>query len=523
MRFCVVIPHADFLTTAGVRIRYMRMEPALGFSHSSLSVVPIDQVAASDFSSADVFIFSKTYSTLAIILARHMRGLGKLVGFDLFDDYFSQDDDARLVSYRDWLKESGPSFDFILCSTPMLRHLLGRLVPGMPSLVLPDAAPERDLRRVMALARGKVEAARATRTLDMLWFGIGDSPYFSIGLKDLAAYGECFAALRRERWDVRLTILTNPESLNAEALRRLATLPVRYVIEPWSEEAELGALDKTFACFLPVNAQSFSRAKSLNRATSALSSGCQVLSTGYPLYGELAELIYRDPMRFLVDLANGTMSNGGDVKAFAALIEDYANPYANAAALEELVGRLGRARPDEHSSDTRRGVGPSTGRENKLQRKFGIVHGVECDVQAHKAASRLGGLSIKSPLTLAPVNYDVRFDIRPGAPLAVCIRPKLLDLISDRWRDRFNVSVTFGDAPMLALGPESSHLMDLPSYLKGGLETADALPSLVTLYDSVMRSTIAFCHDLLDGCDVYVSDRSKIARWTDAQPSRTVA
>ena len=79
-------------------------------------------------------------------------------------------------------------------------------------------------------------------------------------------------------------------------LRRLA---VPYSVEEWSEERERLLLSRALVSFLPVNAQNFSVVKSLNRAVSALCAGCQVLSSGYPLYESLAPFVYRDPDRLL--------------------------------------------------------------------------------------------------------------------------------------------------------------------------------------------------------------------------------
>src|SRR5262249_44064800 len=143
------------------------------------------------------------------------------------------------------------------------------------------------------------------RLIQVVWFGNGSNPFFPIGLKDVVAYSWALAELNTGSFDVRLDILTDKLALTPENLARLSKLPIPYHFETWSMEAERQALERALVSFIPVNGQSFSRAKSFNRALTAISSGTQVLSPGFPLYRDLDVAIYNDPSDLLSDIERG--------------------------------------------------------------------------------------------------------------------------------------------------------------------------------------------------------------------------
>jgi hypothetical protein len=202
-------------------------------------------------------------------------------------------------------------------------------------------------------------------------------------------------ALSRGEMDVELTILTNGRALGAEGLSLISRLPVPTRVVQWSEEAEDRLLADALLAFLPVNAQGFSAAKSLNRAVTALSAGCQVLSVGYPLYQALDALIYRDPETFLRDLADGSL------RLSSAGLDDYV------ARMKALASAPVEAR---RLADFLSGLKPA---DRAVNGPLALVHGHSTRVDAHRLVQEAGGFSVASPFCSAALDFDVVFRARP--------------------------------------------------------------------------------------------------------------
>jgi hypothetical protein len=267
---------------------------------------------------------------------------------------------------------------------------------------------------------------------------------------------------------IHLSILTNARALDAERLALIADLPVaKATVEEWSEDAEAELLRNAFAVFLPVNAQSFSAAKSLNRAVTALAAGCQVLTAGYPLYGTLAPLIYENVDDFAEDVRRGPMRMAHDrLVTFAAKIEEVASAQREADALVYFFRSLEPKVTD----------GPSP---------IYLVNGVATNGTAHKMVQAVGGLSVATPFCGAPLNFDVIFENRPGRGVAM--------LVSDKALARLDPSIQRRATSYGAVADRNFWEVSAGSPGKDG-ETpiADAsLPLQLALYPSTTRSVLA--------------------------------
>lgn len=398
MKICVLTPSAKNLASAGVRVRYRRLESPLSELGHELSVLPITEFKRPRDFKHDVYIVSKGYDARALVAARLIAARGAALGVDLFDDYFSQLSDSRFTWRREWLTALLASADFILCSTPAMQAIAQRIAPNHPAHILNDPYGQLDLRAVAAALAGKLERLHQTRTLRLGWFGVGANPYFSLGLADLAAFGGELARLRTSRFDVRLEILTERSAVTADALAALRRLALPFELDEWSEQREAKLLEGCTACFLPVNAQSFSVVKSLNRAVTALTGGTQVLSAGYPLYESLGAFIYRDPEQLLADLEDRRpLLRSETLESFAHLMEKCASPSAEAHKLSAFL----------HKSSHR----PTT-----QMPELAIVHGPYSTRGEHLFVQNMGGLSVASPFAKQQLPYDLRFILRPNGP-----------------------------------------------------------------------------------------------------------
>ena len=394
MKLAVLVPSVEYKGWAGARIRYGRIRSALaelGIELTLEDIAEFDPLAAD----CDTILISKCHDPKSLLVAAILADRGKFVGIDLFDDYFSDADDSRLVRYRAWLADILPSCHFALCSTEPLKAVVQQYRPDVPAHVMNDPAEEHDAGRLAELVGDKLRAAGDGKRLKICWFGVGDNAYFPVGLADLHAFGAVLGDLSRSRLDVELSILTNRRALGAEGLSLISSLPVPTTIQEWSEEAEARLLEETFLAFLPVSAQAFSAAKSLNRAVTALSSGCQVLSVGYPLYEALSNLIYRDAKTFLTDLEAGGMRMSGDrVADYVETMQALADADAEAQKLARFLAGLRRDVP----SDTP---------------PLAVIHGHSTRGDAHDLVREAGGLSVASPFCSAAFDFDVLFRARP--------------------------------------------------------------------------------------------------------------
>lgn len=429
MRLAIIAPSEQYMALAGVRIRYRRIAARLRTVGHSLDFVQLADFRQGPSPQYDAYVFSKCYDARSYMVARWLRDHGKLVGIDVFDDYFGQVADSRFVRHREWLRTISSLCDFFLCSTPRMRDVVATYLNAKPGHVLNDPFDTFDAASVAAQGKRKLAQARAERRIDVVWFGVGDNPNFPVGLKDLAAYGGSLARFRQRGFEVNLRILTNRRALTLEGLSSINRLSVLHTVEEWTEAREAELLAESLVAFIPVNAQPFSIAKSLNRAVTAITGGCQVLSPGYPLYEPLSDFIYPSADAVADDvLANRLKIRSGTMRDLTRTLSAWGNPAREtdklAAFLDELV---------ESASPTN-AVNASP---------VGIIHGKRSPADCHKAAQRLGYLSINSLFCGQNLHYDVRFVFGPDRTVV-----QFSDLATPGLKPHFRRLLSDGISPL---------------------------------------------------------------------------
>jgi hypothetical protein len=485
LKIAVLIPSEEYKGYAGARIRYGRLKSPLARHGIQLSLQDIAEFAP-DISDADAIIISKCHDARSLVAAAAISGRGLLTGVDLFDDYFSQTEDCRLARYRGWLSQLLPMCDFAICSTPVMANVVGDYRKDLPVHVVNDPAPEKGIAQLPELLAFKLVKARSEQMVRLLWFGVGDNPHFDIGLSDLTAYGGILASLANAGLDLELTILTNERSLDADGLSLIGRLPVRTRVEEWTEIRERELLSEAFACFLPVNAQPFSAAKSLNRAVTALSAGCQVISVGYPLYNALSDQIYGDPSEFLADVERESMKHSAAfIDRFRSAMHSIASPETEAAS---LAGFLTSLRPRDSEDDT----------------PLILVHGHATVGAAHKTVHKLNGLSVASPYCPAQLGFDVIFRNAPGQ-LIMLIADKTSKALVPDFRERLKEEVRLSDKKYWRV---SEGFERGQSIQRDGYEAS--LPSQLATYRHSLREIRALMAQAFGPCRVIVSESSSL-------------
>ena len=243
MKICVVVPSEEQMTQAGVRIRYKRIVGSIYDSGNELEIIAIQNLTDKSVLIHDVYIISKCYDARAILLVHLLSKTEKLVGIDLFDDYFSQKIDSRFTRLKYWLYSMLRNIDFVLCSTQAMYDVIKRIEPNIPAQVMNDPALPVTTDEICQSLNDKLQIVHKTRRLAISWFGIGDNPYFSVGLSDLVSFSGQLAMLRDKGYLVEVEILTNVRALTPESMAMLRRLPVPYSIEEWTEQKEKALLN----------------------------------------------------------------------------------------------------------------------------------------------------------------------------------------------------------------------------------------------------------------------------------------
>ena len=305
MNIIFIVASAESLTAAGVRIRYKRLEPFFNRENCSIKIIALQNISESLLKEADIVILSKIFTSDSLHIISLCRALRVKVGIDLFDDYFSDKNLIVFSRLRAWLELVSTLVDFMICSTDRMKDIASEYFQGdLVHKINDTKAPHVDFSETEQLLHKKINCISNAKPLNILWFGIGDNPYFNVGINDLSNYSNALFRINKLSSCVHLTILTNERALSSRNLIKISRLPVQTKLEIWSESKEIEYLKNTHLAFMPVSHQNFSIAKSSNRCLTALTYGCQILSNGFNLYNDFSPLIYTSTREFSSDFQN---------------------------------------------------------------------------------------------------------------------------------------------------------------------------------------------------------------------------
>lgn len=456
MHVCAVIPNDEWRNTAGVRIRYERMRPALAERGIQFDLISIDKMLQEANPTADFYLLCKCHDARSVGLVQNLKARDCRIGVDVFDDYYSDADDSSFVHLRRWFCDMTPLVDFFLCATPVMKDRLQSLAPRVPCHVMNDPAGPWDEAHLAQVLERKRERFLQRKVVEIGWFGIGDNPYFQLGLDDLSAYGAHLLQCRAAGLDARLQVLTNRRALTTDRLHTLMQLPVPVEVEEWNEEREAALIEEALFCFLPVNGQPFSSAKSLNRAVSVLTGGSQVLAQGFPLYNALSPFIYREAADILRDAQSDQLKMRQEtLAAFARHMSELGDAMVEAKALFQFLSALPAPRKQTLEK----------GRVRLLVQGQKSVSAIENQLKA------TGFLSVAGPYTLDRKRADVRVQKRIGSPGRYGVRVYLSQQAAEKMQRRWQKRIHHGPKGLSVDLPEKE-LTDL----KRRLSAADLSP-----------------------------------------------
>jgi hypothetical protein len=221
----------------------------------------------------------------------------------------------------------------------------------------------------------------------------------------------------------------------------------------------------------------------LNRAVTALSAGCQVISVGYPLYARLGRLIYRSLESFLEDLASDEMRHSpGSIEQFKKAIDDVASASAEAAGLATFLTRQNARKAGDSAT-------------------LALVHGFAVNAPAHKLVQSIGGLSVASPYCSGDFAFDVIFQKEPGGR-GMLVSDEALSRLVAGTRRRVRESISLSGRRLW----EISGVAD-PKAGRGGA-TDREVPVRLATYATSMKSIGVQMSDAFGPCRLLLSETS---------------
>ncbi|NKX45343.1 hypothetical protein [Roseicyclus persicicus] len=441
----------------------------------------IDELRASAVPKGDIFLFCKCQDIRSILMAEALRAKGKRVGVDIFDDYFSQTGDMRLSHIREWMREMIARVDFLLCATDTMKARLGQMAPDLPIHRMNDPFDAFEPERVARSLVERLQRVHVTGQINVAWFGTGDNPYFPVGLDDLCDFGEVLAGFRRRGFRANLRVLTNTRAMTPARLARLGRLPLSPMIEEWTLEGEEHLLSDSFVAFLPVGSQSFSTAKSLNRAVTALTRGAQVLTVGAPIYEALEPFHYRTTDELVDDVLRGTLRLRPQVlPSLSASFARMSDPANEAAELADFLERVSPFPTPRTLDDV-----------------VIVLHGAGDGAKQHKFAQRSKMFSVASPFQTAPMNFDLKF-VPDGTGEIVAV-------ISDRMSKVLESEAQKMLRPWPSDGPITFHGLSLGA-VPGLCLSMHHVAEKLAAYDLGMRTAAAILQRLIPDARIVISE-----------------
>ena len=288
--------HADNYNPAMASIRVRLIEPIgamqrLGYDADTYSPA----VGPAGY---DAVVFSKSFSSRSLGIARQLRALGKCVVFDICDNIHQA---KAGLGYRQKVARFDEMLSLathITCSTPILAAQIAAVVPDVAAKmqVIPDALdalPVVDRSSLGVFERHHLSRlerfiARHPGALHCVWFG---KSYGKI-----AGFSHLDRAVRElDRFSrhhpVTLSIISNERWRYWQSARRWA-IPTAYM--PWSINSFRAALALHDVAIIPVEKNDYTVGKTINRPATAIMAGLGVVADAIDAYEELRLFVSLD-------------------------------------------------------------------------------------------------------------------------------------------------------------------------------------------------------------------------------------
>jgi glycosyltransferase involved in cell wall biosynthesis len=228
-----------------------------------------------------VVVFSKTYDTSSLAIAKAVHAHGGRVIFDLCDNHFYNPFDLPAYTRAKFdIGEMVKIADHVVCSSQYLADVVQAQTGAIPSVI---GDPIEDLPYSM-------NDESAPQQGHLLWFGNHGSPNAPGGMEDLLRIKEALIAARATH-PFELVVASN--SLEKYQNVIAPALPGTTYVK-WQLGTFARLLQSAVGVVIPITRNPFTLAKTNNRLAMALAAGIPVVADSIPSYEELGNYCYLD-------------------------------------------------------------------------------------------------------------------------------------------------------------------------------------------------------------------------------------
>jgi hypothetical protein len=344
-------------------------------------------------------VFSKLYNDLALLLAYDLKKSGKTLILDLFDNYLAYSPTSLAKGLQRRMATAISLADGVIASSENMKEVVHKLghqnVVHIGDPIQPNLESDRFLNKWSS----------SSNELIFTWFGISGNPFYRAGLIDLIESARRIANLFRQLepiYQCKLAICTNdnPEIVKVLEVMRNHSIPTYFQL--WEPDSFEVLLSQTHCVLIPTNNTPFAIAKTHNRASTALMSGCLVLVDDHPEYNKLLPHVYQNWSTFVSDILNLKREQIIEKlrKARELLISLYST--------DEFASKLATFLRDELIKN-RENLNDNNSVDSKFLPVF--VVGKSVNGSTIKLARKLQYLCVGSKLTCPGLNYDLEFGV----------------------------------------------------------------------------------------------------------------
>ena len=392
---------------AGYTIRTKPITESLHNYDFSVNIIELSDFTANYTtlkSSYEIVVFSKLFNDLALLLASDLKKAGKILILDLFDNYLAYSPSCLGRGLQRRMATLVSLADGVIASTENMKQIVQKLgyqnVVQISDPIQPNLNGDKFLNKWYS----------SSPELIFTWFGISGNPHYKAGLMDLIESVRRIANLFRQLepiYQCRLVICTNNNTNIVKVLEVMRSHSISTSFQLWEPDTFEILMSQTHCVLIPTNNTPFVMAKTHNRASTAIMSGCLVLVDDHPEYNQLVPHVYQNWSDFTSDLL--TLNREQIVKKVSKAQDFLMSIYSPETITRKLATFLNKQLMENPENKDKNAV------KNHLSPMF--IVGKNSSGPEIKLARKAGYLCVGSKLLNPNLSYDIQFEIMQDSDL----------------------------------------------------------------------------------------------------------
>jgi hypothetical protein len=277
---------------ASSRIRYLNIM-------RYLNKVDIELFNYENYNKYSIILFGKKFLDDDIKLAKTMKKKGKLIYFDLCDNYFYNPDNLESYhKYSNNIKEIMVIADKVILSSDELKKHVIKELPQieLKIVVIEDAYEEELIKKNKFIKRIKAKLIFIMykfiffnkKNINLVWFGNAKVNNASAGMLDLLKVKN-YVEEANKNYKVSLIIISNNKDLYK---RNISDWVVKTHYFKWSNDNFVDILRLQDAALIPIDINDFTQCKTNNRLVKSIMNNLDVIADEIPSYTEFSEYCF---------------------------------------------------------------------------------------------------------------------------------------------------------------------------------------------------------------------------------------